>query len=167
MVDEVECGFRNVETGSGRNASLTAIADCAPIAPTRNRAGLRLRQEARAAQNAFRHGLNVPVLSDPSLALGDRGNSAGILSLRDGETLSGRGASRSQVVSTACGTAQTVDYALFVDPWLPAAHATDSFGVTKMVLGGLSSPRCISTSMRLGTCFPRSPLKVKKSPRAS
>jgi hypothetical protein len=62
--------------------------------------------KARAAQNAFRHGLNVPILSDPLLAPEIAAMAHRISGpYADAETMEGRGVSRKpNLTSTACGT---------------------------------------------------------------
>ena len=89
--------------------------------------------KARSAQNAFRHGLNVPVLSDPSLAPEVEAIARRICApYENGETLE----------------------------WARRIAEAQVEAVTVPV-------RCLSTPMRLWTCSPRSPLKVRKSLRLS
>ena len=62
--------------------------------------------KARAAQNAFRHGLNVPVLSDPLLAPEVEAMARRIFGRYvDDETMEGaRRIAEANLTSTACGT---------------------------------------------------------------
>ena len=72
-VDEVEdAEFRDVETGEASEGSATLMTDRQQRA---NRANAKsstgpktVPGKARSAQNAFRHGLNISVLSEPALA---------------------------------------------------------------------------------------------------
>jgi hypothetical protein len=96
--------------------------------------------KARAAQNAFRHGLNVPVLSDPSLAPEVEAIARRISApCENGETLEwARRIAETQVDLTRVRNSRRQLIArLFVDPgFQPTQVHQQQVRVAKMVLGG-------------------------------
>jgi hypothetical protein len=96
--------------------------------------------KARAAQNAFRNGLNVPVLSDPSLAPEVEAIARRISApYENGETLEwARRIAEAQVDLTRVRNSRRQLIArLFVDPgYQPAQVYRQQLRVAKMVLGG-------------------------------
>jgi hypothetical protein len=96
--------------------------------------------KARAAQNAFRHGLNVPVLSDPSLAPEVEAIARRISAPDgDGETLEwARRIAEAQVDLTRVrNSRRQLIKRLFLDPaYQPAQVYQQQLRVAKMVLGG-------------------------------
>jgi hypothetical protein len=99
--------------------------------------------KARAAQNAFRHGLNVPVLSDPSLAPEVEAMARRISApYENRETLEGaRRIAEAQVDLTRMrNSRRQLIERLFVDPVYPGAQVDrQQFGVMKLVLGDYCS----------------------------
>jgi hypothetical protein len=116
--------------------------DSAPIAPTRDRAPgpNPTGGKARSAQNAFRHGLNVPGLSDPSLAPEVEAIARRISApYENGETLEwARRIAEAQVDLTRVRNSHRQLIArLFVDPgFQPTQVHQQQVRVAKMVLGG-------------------------------
>ena len=128
--------------------------------------------KARAAQNAFRHGLNVPVLSDPSLA-----PEVGAIARRisapyeNGETLEwARRIAEAQVDLTRVrNSRRQLIKRLFIDPaYQPAQVYSEQLRVIKMVLGGyrpgmlpinadaimdMLSPKALEGEEKLGIIF--------------
>jgi hypothetical protein len=101
------------------------------------------RGKARSAQNAFRHGLNVPVLSDPSLAPGVEAIARRICAPDgDGEPLEwARRIAEAQVDLNRVrdGRRQLITR-LFVDPgFQPTQVGRQQLRVAKMALGGKRS----------------------------
>jgi hypothetical protein len=96
--------------------------------------------KARAAQNAFRHGLNVPVLSDPSLAPEVETIARGISSpYESGETFEwARRIAEAQVdLNRVRNSRRQLITRLFVDPaYQPTQVYRQQLRVAKMVLGG-------------------------------
>ena len=96
--------------------------------------------KARAAQNAFRYGLNVPVLSDPSLAPEVEAIARRISApYENGETLEwARRIAEAQVDLTRVrNSRRQLITRLFVDPaYQPAQVHWQQLRVAKMVLGG-------------------------------
>jgi hypothetical protein len=96
--------------------------------------------KARSAQNAFRHGLNVPVLSDPSLAPEVEAIARRISApYENGETLEwARRIAEAQVDLTRVRNSRRQLIALlFVDPgFQPTQVHQQQVRVAKMVLGG-------------------------------
>jgi hypothetical protein len=96
--------------------------------------------KARAAQNAFRHGLNVPVLSDPSLAPEVEAIARRISApYKNGETLEwARRIAEAQVDLTRVrNSRRQLITRLFVDSaYQPAQVYRQQLQVAKMVLGG-------------------------------
>ena len=96
--------------------------------------------KAHAAQNAFRHGLNVPVLSDPSLAPEVEAIARRIsVPYENGETLEwARRIAEAQVDLTRVrNSRRQLITRLFVDPaYQPAQIHWQQLRVAKMVLGG-------------------------------
>jgi hypothetical protein len=106
--------------------------------------------KARAAQNAFRHGLNVPVLSDPSLAPEVEAIARRISTpYENGETLEwARRIAEVQVDLTRVrNSRRQLITRLFVDPaYQPAQVYRQQLRVAKMVLGGYR-PRALPTNV--------------------
>jgi hypothetical protein len=96
--------------------------------------------KAHSAQNAFRHGLNVPVLSDPSLAPEVEAIARRICApYENGETLEwARRIAEAQVDLTRVrNSRRQLIKRLFVDPAYRPAHGyRQQLRVIKMVLGG-------------------------------
>jgi hypothetical protein len=95
--------------------------------------------KARSAQNAFRHGLNVPVLSDPSLAPGVEAIARRICAPDgDGETLEwARRIAEAQVdLNRVRNSRRQLITRLFVDPgFQPTQVRRQQLRVAKIVLG--------------------------------
>jgi hypothetical protein len=102
------------------------------------------RGKARAAQNAFRHGLNVPVLSDPSLAPEVEATARRISApYENGETLEwARRIAEAQVDLTRVrNSRRQLITRLFVDPaFQPEQVSRQQLRTIKMVLGGYRPP---------------------------
>jgi hypothetical protein len=96
--------------------------------------------KARSAQNAFRHGLNVPVLSDPSLAPEVEAIARRISApYENGETLEwARRIAEAQVdLNRVRNSRRQLIARLFVDPgFQPTQVHQQQVWVAKMVLGG-------------------------------
>ena len=96
--------------------------------------------KARAAQNAFRHGLNVPVLSDPSLAPEVEAIARRISApYENGETLEwARRIAEAQVdLNRVRNSRRQLITQLFVDPgFQPAQVHRQQLRAANMVLGG-------------------------------
>ena len=99
--------------------------------------------KARSAQNAFRHGLNLPVLSDPSLALEVEAIARRIsASDGDGETLEwARRIAEAQVdLNRVRNSRRQLIARLSVDPgFQPMRVHRQQLHIAKMVLGGKPS----------------------------
>jgi hypothetical protein len=114
---------------------------CANRANAKSSTGPKTRAgKARAAQNAFRHGLNVPVLSDPSLAPEVAAIARRISRpYENGETLEwARRIAEAQVDLTRVrNSRRQLITRLFVDPtYRPAQVYRQQLRVAKMLLGG-------------------------------
>jgi hypothetical protein len=106
--------------------------------------------KARAAQNALRHGLNVPVLSDPSLASEVEATARRISApYENGETFEwARRIAEAQVdLDRVRNSRRQLITRLFVDPaYQPAQVYRQQLRVAKMILGGYC-PRTLPTDV--------------------
>jgi hypothetical protein len=135
-----------------------------------NRANARLSTgpktlagKARAAQNAFRHGLNVPVLSDPLLAPEVEGMAHEICgSDPDAETLDwARRIAEAQVdLNRVRNSRRQLITRLFIDPGFqpPQVHR-QQLRVAKMVLGGKRSRTLLIDVDEVGDVLSPKPLE--------
>jgi hypothetical protein len=127
--------------------------------------------KARSAQNAFRHGLNVPVLLDPSLAPDVEAIARRISApFGDGETLEwARLIAEAQVdLNRVRNSRRQLITRLFVDPaYQPRQVYRQHCGSLRWFWVVSAHPRCLSMLMMLVRCFLRNLLKVKKSSRSS
>ena len=132
--------------------------------------------KARAAQNAFRHGLNVPVLSDPSLAPEVEAMACRISGPNaDAETLEwARRIAEAQIdLNRVRNRRRLLITQFLVNPYYQPRHIRrlQLWGCC-IWLSALGSASCLSKSIRSMSIssrryFPRSLLKAKKSLRSS
>ena len=174
-IEEIEdAEFRDVETGRltrGRNLdhrppTARELRQCEIEHRAENS-----RRKGASAQNAFRHGLNVPV----SRTRRSRRRSEAMARKsprpdEDGETLErARRIAEAQVdLNRVRNSRRQLITRLFVDPDYQPLKSTGSSSGRQDGSGRLPSAHAAyRDAMRLGTCFPRNPLKVRKSLRLS
>ena len=127
--------------------------------------------KARAAQNAFRHGLNVSVLSDPLLAPEVEGIAHEICgSDTDAETLEwARRIAEAQVdLNRVRNSRRQLITGLLVDPgFQPTQVHQQQLRVAKMVLGGKPSRTLPLVVDKVRNMLSPKPLEGEESSRAS
>ena len=165
-IEEIEdADFRDVETGASDDRHRIVTTDRRQRA---NRANAKSSTgpkttagKARAAQNAFRHGLNVPVLSDPSLAPEVEAIARKISALYEmRETLEwARRIAEAQVdLNRVRNSRRQLITRLFLDPaYQPAQSSNSSCGSIRWFWAITVPVRYLSMSMIFGSCFPRTP----------